>query len=80
MVIPDPTVLEALHAPTNQFWTTMQNFPWNNNDSVSVTDPSQESMNFFQTLAKNMTENDVKFIMYVGNDDMLGAHFAVQCE
>ncbi|KAF8137719.1 Alpha/Beta hydrolase protein [Boletus edulis] len=82
-VLPDARTRAAIHAPTSKDWVmfTSSVFTPTNGSTNPFGDPSVEKdrpMAFLTDLATNATVQDMKIILYSGNDDSLIPHFGTQ--
>ncbi|KAG6377286.1 Alpha/Beta hydrolase protein [Boletus reticuloceps] len=76
----DARTRAAIHAPTSKDWVmfTSPVFTPTNGSTNSFGDPSVQPMAFLTDLATNATVQDMKIILYSGNDDSLIPHFGTQ--
>ncbi|KAF8119525.1 Alpha/Beta hydrolase protein [Boletus edulis] len=76
----DARTRAAIHAPTSKDWVmfTSSVFTPTNGSTNPFGDPSVEPMAFLTDLATNATVQDMKIILYSGNDDSLIPHFGTQ--
>ncbi|KAF8576822.1 alpha/beta-hydrolase [Ramaria rubella] len=76
-----PDTRAALHAPTSKNWSESINYPFENNLTNFNTpgtnefgDPSNRPAAFLTDLATNSSAQNISWVIYSGNDDLLVAH------
>ncbi|KAF8524852.1 alpha/beta-hydrolase [Hysterangium stoloniferum] len=81
----NPATRAAIHAPTSKNWSSSIDYPFQSNESNSLTpgtnqfgDPSVEPMAFLTDLATNSTAHNIPWVIYSGNDDVLVAHLGTE--